>query len=531
MTRHVIRSGRTLRQRPLTLECLERRAMLAGNVNVFVSGGNLFIRGDNAGNGVLVEQVGDGEYAVIGFTWEGAPTRINGDPDGVEVVDGVTGNIDVDLKSGNDALGVGNDSAALIAMAEECGFSLDGLSGDTITPTVNGALEVPRDLIIKMGNGEDGVAVMADVDRDAIINTGNHDDGVAVGDSSFGDDLIILTGDGEDGVCVHSSFIDDHLNIQTGDHNDNVEVVGVADETPPDELQIEQVGLVDAGHILILTGSGSDSVLLENVFSEREVIIDTGSGADSVDMQNFDIGDDLIVHTGSGMDRVEVEAGDIGDDLVIHTGDHDDTVAVGAFSADDVITVLLGSGNDELTLVDFDAADVLVDTGSGNDGSPTAGSPITVAEAHIFGDLTILTGDGNDLVAVSDVTAEDDLVLNLGSGNDEASLVDLVLGDDLTAVLGSGMDDLLLNNVDVDDRAFIDAGSGDDTVTIEASSAAEARILMGSGNNDRLTINASSVTGLAFLRGGPGNNDTLEIVVSTFGDLDEDEFENVLIVT
>ncbi len=45
-------SGAGSGKRVLLLEQLERRAMLAGNVNVFVDGGgSLIVRGDNAGNG------------------------------------------------------------------------------------------------------------------------------------------------------------------------------------------------------------------------------------------------------------------------------------------------------------------------------------------------------------------------------------------------------------------------------------------------------------------------------------------------
>jgi len=70
------RSGFRAALRRLSIEALEGRAMLAGNVAVSVSSGNLFIRGDNAGNGVYVEQVGSGKYSVTGFTWDGGATKI-----------------------------------------------------------------------------------------------------------------------------------------------------------------------------------------------------------------------------------------------------------------------------------------------------------------------------------------------------------------------------------------------------------------------------------------------------------------------
>ena len=100
------RSGAS--RRSLFVESLEPRAMLAGNVNAFVEGGTLFVRGDNQDNLVLIEQVGDGKYAVTGFDFadggiagaQAGPTRINGEANGTVAVEGATGDVNVDLRRG-----------------------------------------------------------------------------------------------------------------------------------------------------------------------------------------------------------------------------------------------------------------------------------------------------------------------------------------------------------------------------------------------------------------------------------------------
>src|SRR5688572_29531503 len=51
---------RTIRK--LGVEGLERRSMLAGNIHAEVNGGVLVITGDDAGNGVSVQQLGEGKY-------------------------------------------------------------------------------------------------------------------------------------------------------------------------------------------------------------------------------------------------------------------------------------------------------------------------------------------------------------------------------------------------------------------------------------------------------------------------------------
>src|SRR5688572_26321332 len=104
-------------RRPMFLESLESRAMLAGDISVNVSGGNLIVRGDNAANQIAILKLGSGEYAVAGFNG----TTVEGSADPF-IATGVRGNIDVDLKSGNDLLGVGNDVAGLIALGQSLGF-------------------------------------------------------------------------------------------------------------------------------------------------------------------------------------------------------------------------------------------------------------------------------------------------------------------------------------------------------------------------------------------------------------------------
>ncbi|MCU0879503.1 MAG: hypothetical protein MUF06_17125, partial [Pirellulaceae bacterium] len=99
-------------QRRLFLEGLESRAMLAGDVSVDVSGGNLIIRGDNADNEITVTWVAEHTYEVAGVG-----TEINGDTD-VFLARNVTNGIDVDLRDGD-------DSFTLTGSGLPTGFDLD----------------------------------------------------------------------------------------------------------------------------------------------------------------------------------------------------------------------------------------------------------------------------------------------------------------------------------------------------------------------------------------------------------------------
>src|SRR5207247_2195227 len=114
-------SGLRHRNRKMIVEQLERRALLAGVVNVSVdAAGNLFVTGDSHDNLVLVTNPAPGVYTVTGFDFadttvsaghESGLTFINAKTfvdENTAAVTGVTGNIIIDLKGGNNGLGVGN---------------------------------------------------------------------------------------------------------------------------------------------------------------------------------------------------------------------------------------------------------------------------------------------------------------------------------------------------------------------------------------------------------------------------------------
>src|SRR5437899_10462883 len=74
MRKQKLGSGVGYGHRTLKVEQLERRAMLAGNVSVSVTGGNLIVTGDNHDNAVLIQEVDDGDgnanthaYEITGF--------------------------------------------------------------------------------------------------------------------------------------------------------------------------------------------------------------------------------------------------------------------------------------------------------------------------------------------------------------------------------------------------------------------------------------------------------------------------------
>ena len=165
-------SGVGCGSRKMVVEQLEGRAMLAGNVTVSVSGGNLIVTGDNNDNAVLIQQTGPNSYTITGFDFDngalsgrqsgpttirGAGTDLGGD---ARLVTGVRGNIIVDLKKGNDSLAVGNSLDDLNALVEDGGGLGLGLGSASGANGASGQFHAPANLIINMGDGNDEVVIL-----------------------------------------------------------------------------------------------------------------------------------------------------------------------------------------------------------------------------------------------------------------------------------------------------------------------------------------------------------------------------------
>jgi hypothetical protein len=520
MRKQKLGSGVGYGHRSLKVEQLERRAMLAGNVSVSVDGaGNLFVTGDNHDNAVLIQEVEDFDdnpnthaYLITGFDFadsgiggfESGPTNITGGGEEVDpglgtsarVVTGVKANIIVDLKKGNDVLGVGNSVEDLILLAEDCGFGLGigsgsgGGSGSSSPRIVaedvvlTEKFTAPINLIINLGDGNNAVAVIGDIGVNfnagsLVINGGKNSDDVAVGssfqfenDSIIHGDLAIVTQKGDDNICVHNATI--------------------------------------FGAMAINAGDGFNEVSGEN-FEAAAAAIVTGKNNDEISLTSFDLDTALTINSGNAnkVDSVLVE------DFTAGGGFGPNNLPVGGGA----VTVVTGNGNDLVVLENFNANAVTIVTGSGNDGggieassvaSSLISGPISVIDAALWvdlngnnqideneplGPLTIVTGAGHDSVEVEEVTALT-LTAALGAGNDRMFVEDVFIGVNMT----------------------VDAGAGNDFVQIQdCTIIAVLTVAMGAGNDELEIFNVSFGTLVA--DGGSGRD-------AFFNDLDVDSNGN-----
>jgi len=371
---------RTIRK--LGVEGLERRAMLAGNIHAEVNGGVLQITGDDSGNGVSVEQLGEGKYFVSGFSVNGGNTTTNGNANG-HVFSGAKSGINVDLNGGPDIFIVSNSAFRRTQLAGQFSGNTAGAiqtspeAADATAPKVTS--RILGNLTVVTDDGNDAVGIGARVGtRDADgkttagvvnIDTGSGSDRVVIDRTEAFDDALIKTGAGNDTVSADKVRVGDFLFAELG---------AGADQYNSDDAH--------GFHSQILGDDGNDGIHVSNYRFLEEIFLFAGGGAKNVVTANGMSAETISVTSGGGSDRIDIDgsSGTYGTYL-IDTGAGNDSVRLGDTYVENLLKVVLGSGQDNLHVEDTTTGDTLLDGGDGedtyfNEGGNHFGSP----ESHDF---------------------------------------------------------------------------------------------------------------------------------------------------
>ncbi len=184
-----------------TMERLETRAMLAGNVTVAVLGGMLVITGDENDNGISLDakSVNVGQITVRGD----AGTSINGvyTP---AYVSGLRNDVKVRLGGGDDSVRIG-------ALRLPGHLSVDLDAGDD--RIVLDSTSISGQLSIEGKQGQDTVDLInLTVGGEARISGGSDDDILTVQRCSFTRDFFLKSYSGHDSIAIFDSLIQGQTN-------------------------------------------------------------------------------------------------------------------------------------------------------------------------------------------------------------------------------------------------------------------------------------------------------------------------------
>ena len=489
----------------LDVQRLEPRLPLAGDVTATLAGGVLTLQGDAEANGVEISVTPAGDLLVAGSRAAGADTSL--------VVDGeaVAQRSFRDVTALRVRLGAGADRCRLLGRET---FDLDVVD-------------------IGMGPGADtcdfdlGVTLAGT----ATISTGSEDDFVSISATILGD-LRLLTGDGADEMAAEGIAVGGVTTLDLGGGDDMLSVVNQA--------TFQQA-------VRIVTRGGDDDVaLLGGIDAAASLSIVTGSGADTVFIEDVAVRGDIVIATGIGNDRVGVSAGPVararttvGGALRVDCGLGDDSVELReTIEVTGRLALLLGGGNDtgfteglvrvlgsasvnlgggvgetfsvrqsddspdgrtldvdgDVTIVQPSGTATITMSGAGPNGRPLVGRDLVIMASggtavigidgvSVGRDLRVVTGAGNDRVTVSQLSIGRRLAVATRGGTAETSIEQVVVGEDVRVSGGAGTDAVRIRNGSVQRRLFARLGAGGDSLEV-----------------NRVTVGSTD------LRGGPGSD-------------------------
>lgn len=288
------------RTHQLTVDRLETRDMMAGNLSAVVSNGILQVRegflSANTNNGVSITQLSNGQYRVIGLpAADGSPTKINGADFKDFIVP--SGKLNVKLGAGNDIVTVFGGRYNTLGLVVGASNIADA------DQVFIGGVKTTGGVHIATGGGVDKVSVQNSTIGDGIGTT---------------DNLNVFTGAGADTVEIGShtnGFMDIAGNLRVATFSSVTEPD--ADSVSVLSTQVSRLIALDlgagndtlkmensfGGTIVALAGTGHDKATLTEVRAAGSFFVDMSHGNDRVDMV-FLSATDLGIHGGTGFDRL-----------------------------------------------------------------------------------------------------------------------------------------------------------------------------------------------------------------------------------
>ena len=415
--------------RTRSLQSLENRHMMTGNVLGLMSGTTLELTGDANDNEIEVVQIAPNTIEVIGHSG----TTVNGLPSDLFTFS-LLENIQADLHDGN-------DKAAFESIV------------------------LPDSLNVTTGIGDDDVKLHRVQTYQSSINTGDDQDRVRIHDVNVADRLAIETESGKDVVTLHRLQTNE-LDVFTGYENDRVGmhrvhaggIIQVITEDGHDGVYMKNV---DAQGIFMDNGLGNDRDRMERVRAGRIDVL-TGSHMDALHMNEVHA-NDINIDSLSGDDHVHLSNVEAVNRLYLDSGLQTDKVFLEDVKAS-TLDILTGSADDSLVMQNVSGTDIVVDTLDGNDF-------ISASNINVGNSFTMQTGDDDDVVELNNVIspfASGTIDIQLGRGDDSLR-VNRLWGNDVHINTCDGNDTIDASWVIAADELFIEMGDGEDSLALQNS--------------------------------------------------------------
>jgi hypothetical protein len=259
--------------------------LLSGNVAVSVLEGSLVVKGDHAGNSIIVDQVGltSQQFRITSGL---SATTINGGASPL-VFSGVTD--DVRLKMG------GNDTVVLSAVKLPHNLLLRDATG-TGTMALNNSTVAGKMKVATKQEQLHFSASSSTVSRDMTISNRGGGSTVQLNTTSVGRRLLIKEGKdtSADAITLAGVHVSRRTRIHTGSAGDTVTV---------------EDSCVFDGNFRLATGLGSDIASLLNSTFNRSLVVLMGGGTDTTNVGvggPITVKKDAVFDGGSGTDTINI---------------------------------------------------------------------------------------------------------------------------------------------------------------------------------------------------------------------------------
>ena len=285
------------RSRKLSMEQMEARQLMAGDVTATLTGGNLTLNeaSGQAGrdNSVLISQIAPGKIRVqSNTTSDGTSSKINGR---TYQDFNVTGSLTVNFGGGSDLVvfdGAAPPSFENVTL--NMGAPQPLVLAKTLTTTSDAIKTLPDKDNVMMWN--------ANIRGSLVVNTGADNDWVYIANATIGDNV------GTDNITVNSGAGADTVTLKNlpGTINGAIDITTYSSlsEADADTVWLERVYARD--YMTARTGGGADLIHLDNVTSYRNINLDFGTGVDRGEINQTLACDSFFANLGDGNDNLAI---------------------------------------------------------------------------------------------------------------------------------------------------------------------------------------------------------------------------------
>ncbi len=336
-----------------------------------------------------------------------------------------------------------------------------------------------------MGEFSDGwwlaeVGGVLSVERNLLIDTGAGTDELVIGDIRSIDTLGGSSQNGEGFTSVDYQIeIGQNLTIRTGWHDDDIYIAG----SPIDSGQPE--------------GGSNGFYSFGNLRVGRDVSIDTDGGNDNL-FVGFNEGfEETSTPSPLGLED-NLTAISIGRNLRVLTGDQDDLLTIDFTSVGNNVTISLGWGRDAAMLGSESKGDPVSIGGQLRMDGSLERDTISIENSYVEGRALISTGIRDDDVLIRASSFGNTLRVITGAGNDVVTMVDVSVNGQLRIDTQGENDNVELHEV-FGNKLLVFAGADDDRVcVVDCSFANGATLNGGSGEADAYGTNLGSAVIIGF---------------------------------